>query len=176
MNRFLLLSFLASALGVSASAQVLNAPNNESCTETFDNVYSVKVVPLGVYTGQVLSLYTTAYSAGGSGKGGGYKPGHTTITYSQISSVTVKDSNGNLLATFTDTPTYSNGYQLDNQQGTFTSKTQYVSIEVTGTCEYWYGTTGDTPQLAPGTASFTLTIDGPPLPVRKHPGGDGAQQ
>jgi hypothetical protein len=164
MKRVALLAAVALALSSGSFAQVLNVSNSEACNTTFDNSYLVQVVPGGTYTGTVLSVYNTSYSAGGSGRGGGYKPGHTTVTYSRIHSVTVKDANGKILATFTNAPTVYSGRQFDDQMGTFVSGTKYVTVEVSGACEYWYGTSGTTPVLAPGAATFTLKVTGPPLP------------
>jgi len=169
MKTFLRAATALLVLSAGAQAQVINAPITEACTADFDSLYSLQVAKGGLYTGQVLGHYTTAYSAGGSGRGGGYKQGHTTVTYSQISSVVVRDSNGQLLAAFANTPNNANGYQLDNFQGSFVASTRSITVEVAGSCEYWYGVTGTPVVLGPGNANFTLSVDGPPLPPKRPP-------
>ena len=164
MKRLLLVAASALLVSATAQAQVINTPNSETCTRNFDSSYVLQLAARGFYTSQILSSYHTAFSAGGSGRGGGYKPGHTTVTYSQITSVTVSDSAGRLLATFTNTPTSYNGHQLDNQAGSFISTTRSVTIEVIGICKSWHGLPRTTPILALGTANFTLSVNGPPLP------------
>lgn len=162
------------AIGASSvQAQYLNAPNARRCTGKFDDVASFRVIEGVSYRAEVSSAKVTEHSGDGSGRGGGYRrPKPPTLRYSRIDRATVREADGRVLGVLTSTlAATADDRLLDRLSGSFVSGTGKIEVEVVGTCWVGHRDQNHDPELALGSATFTLSITGP-APAPRRPSDD----